>query len=165
MSEADDMSHCKSNDDKQEAEAVTSVTLSSTRQRTLTEKGIDWSLAQSFNICQELHPTVFHNHKRKENEQRDNGNKDDNKQESKEINQGNEVCGLTGAGNVEGTMSIVPVRVKMRGESQCISTYAFLDNGSSATFCAEGLMRRLHARGRKSKISLRTMCDDRIVDT
>mgnify|MGYP002803550436 CR=1 FL=1 len=108
------------------------------------------------NICQELHPTVFHNHKGKESEQKDNG---------KEINQGNEVCEFIGAGNFERTMSIVPVKVKIKGERQCVSTYAFLDNESSATFCTEGLMRRLHVKGRKSKISLRTMGDDRVVDT
>jgi len=46
MSEEDDMSHSKSNDEKRETEAITSETLSGTRQRTLTEKGKDWSLAQ-----------------------------------------------------------------------------------------------------------------------
>lgn len=38
-----------------------------------------------------------------------------------------------------------------------IRTYAFLDPGSTATFCSENLMRKLNKNGKKTQISLRTM--------
>ena len=39
-------------------------------------------------------------------------------------------------------MSIVPVRVRVGG-GRAVSTYAFLDNGSSTTFCTESLLQEL----------------------
>ncbi|KAJ8406743.1 hypothetical protein AAFF_G00296590 [Aldrovandia affinis] len=42
-------------------------------------------------------------------------------------------------------------------------TYAFLDPGSSATFCTENLMKWLHAKGWKTEILLRTMGQERLV--
>ncbi|KAJ8391888.1 hypothetical protein AAFF_G00083590 [Aldrovandia affinis] len=47
--------------------------------------------------------------------------------------------------------------------NKSVLTYAFLDPGSSATFCTENLMNRLHAKGRKTEILLRTMGQERLV--
>ena len=44
--------------------------------------------------------------------------------------------------------------------------YAFLNNGSSSTFCAEALMRQLDINGPKTKISLTTLeKKDSLVDS
>ncbi|KAK0131196.1 hypothetical protein N1851_034101 [Merluccius polli] len=66
-----------------------------------------------------------------------------------------------GAGDAQSfakcTMSIVPVQVKCSKGSKIINTYAFLDPGSSATFCTEKLMTKLNITGQKTNILLRTI--------
>ena len=44
-------------------------------------------------------------------------------------------CSLTGAGFSWTSMAILPVKVGRKGSENAITTYAFLDNGSSSTFC------------------------------
>ncbi|KAJ8372561.1 hypothetical protein AAFF_G00281380 [Aldrovandia affinis] len=68
----------------------------------------------------------------------------------------------TGAGR-NCMLAIVPVRVKVTKRNKSVLTYAFLDPGSSATFCTENLMKRLHAKGWKTEILLRTMGQERPV--
>ena len=45
-------------------------------------------------------------------------------------------------------MAIVPVKI-WAARGRCVETYAFLDNGSSASFCTESLCKRLHLRDLK----------------
>ena len=72
----------------------------------------------------------------------------------------------TGAGNVQNcTLSIVPVQVKSTRGSTIINTYAFLDPGSSATFCTENLLNKLNIRGKRTNILLRTMNQEQSVIT
>ncbi|KAK0148998.1 hypothetical protein N1851_010605 [Merluccius polli] len=71
----------------------------------------------------------------------------------------------TEAGNTDHKLAIVPVRVKATKGSHSIETYAFLDPGSSATFCTEKLMEELSVRGRKTEIVLQTMCYEKPVKT
>ncbi|KAK0150310.1 hypothetical protein N1851_008772 [Merluccius polli] len=68
----------------------------------------------------------------------------------------------TGAGR-DCALAIVPVRVKVAKGNEYILTYAFLDSGSSATFCTENLMKRLKAKGRKTEILLQTLGQERLV--
>ena len=75
---------------------------------------------------------------------------------------------LVSAGEVVGTgkdcaLAIVPVRVKVDKGDKFISTYAFLDPGSSATFCTENLMRQLNPKSRKTTVILKTMGQNRPV--
>lgn len=65
----------------------------------------------------------------------------------------------------ECTLAIVPVKVKMFNSDKIIHTYAFLDPGSSATFCADSLKRKLNAPGKNCKILLRTMGQERPVSS
>ncbi|XP_035980606.1 uncharacterized protein LOC118556656 isoform X5 [Fundulus heteroclitus] len=58
-------------------------------------------------------------------------------------------------------LSIVPVKVKHAKGSKIIQTYAFLDPGSSATFCTTNLMNKLNLSGRKTNILLRTMSQEK----
>ncbi|XP_014672653.1 PREDICTED: uncharacterized protein LOC106813111 [Priapulus caudatus] len=62
---------------------------------------------------------------------------------------------ITGEG--ECTMAVIPVRVKMKNGLKSVDTYAFLDPGSSVTFCTEDLLREIGGSGRKMKITLDTM--------
>ena len=44
-------------------------------------------------------------------------------------------------------MSIVPVKVNVKGQDRKVLTYAFLDSGSNTSFCTEDLLRKLNAKG------------------
>ena len=70
----------------------------------------------------------------------------------------------TGAGS-NGMLPILPVQVKARKGNKVIQTYAFLDSGSTSTFCSEALMRRLNLTGKRSKICLLTMSPKTTVST
>ena len=53
--------------------------------------------------------------------------------------------------------AILPVKIRQEGRKECVSTYAFYDNGSSGCFITEDLMRQLHASGRSTVLQLKTM--------
>lgn len=76
-----------------------------------------------------------------------------------------QACGQTGAGNNECALSIVPVQTKAKSCSKIVNTYAFLDPGSSASFCTEHLMRKLNHTGTRSSILLCTLGQKKSVDT
>ena len=61
--------------------------------------------------------------------------------------------------------SILPVQVKSIKGDKTIKTYAFLDPGSTATFCSEHLMQRLNINGRRTNFLLRTMGQEKVVST
>ena len=71
--------------------------------------------------------------------------------------------GLTGAGDKNCKLPIVPVQVRSKNGSKIITTYAFLDPGSSAVFCTEALMHKLELQGWKTNILLRTMGQEKVV--
>ena len=78
----------------------------------------------------------------------------------------NASCSLTGAGFSRTGMAILSVKVRRRGSEKAITIYAFLDNGSSSTFCTEALMRQLDINGPNTKISLTTLeKKDSLVDS
>lgn len=74
-----------------------------------------------------------------------------------------ETCGQTGDGKDRCILSIVPVQVKATSGSKVVQTYAFLDPGSSATFCSEDLMQKLNITGKRTNFLLTTMGQERIV--
>ena len=63
------------------------------------------------------------------------------------------------------TLSIVPVQVKLKNSNLTVQTYAFLDPGSSATFCTEQLRQRLGAVGKTQQILLHTMGQKKTVNS
>lgn len=64
-----------------------------------------------------------------------------------------QTSGLTGDGEQDFMLAIVPVKLKSKRGQRIVETYAFLDLGSSASFCTMGLMDRLNLSGRKNKDS------------
>lgn len=71
----------------------------------------------------------------------------------------------TGAESKECALSVVPVKVKLEKGTKVVETYAFLDPGSSTTFCIEALMMQLNANGQKVEILLRTMGQEKPVNS
>ncbi|KAJ7988314.1 hypothetical protein DPEC_G00322290 [Dallia pectoralis] len=72
-----------------------------------------------------------------------------------------ESCSLTGVGEAECALSIVPVKIKSKKSDKYVTTYAFLDPGSTATFCTEELQRKLNIKGKPTRILLSTMGQDK----
>ena len=54
-------------------------------------------------------------------------------------------------------MAVVPVKVWPKAASSPVITYAFLDSGSSSSFCTETLMRQLGVNGQRTQICLTTL--------
>ncbi|KAK0152604.1 hypothetical protein N1851_005873 [Merluccius polli] len=97
-------------------------------------------------VCGQSHPTVLHIKRQTPQEE-----------PSKDVPMPLKTCGHTGAGMDRCVLSILPVQVKHAKGNHIIKTYAFLDPGSSGTFCSENLMRRLNVTGRRTNFLLRTM--------
>lgn len=91
--------------------------------------------------CALKHPDILH--KVKKESSVSSGNKDG--AQSKEASCTEipitQSCGLTGAGEAKCVLLIVPVKVKSKNSNRYLETYAFLDPGSTATFCTEDLQR------------------------
>ena len=71
--------------------------------------------------------------------------------------------GCNGAGDQNCTLSVVPVQVKSNKGDKVLQTYAFLDPGSTATFCTNRLKTKLKLQGKKTNMLLRTIGQERIV--
>ncbi|XP_071950072.1 uncharacterized protein [Antedon mediterranea] len=54
-------------------------------------------------------------------------------------------------------LAVVPVKVRCPGTRKTIKTYAFLDNGSTATFCTDALAHKLNAKGKRVQLKLTTV--------
>lgn len=73
--------------------------------------------------------------------------------------------GHIGAGHDDDAVfSIVAVKVKSQKSNKAVETYAFLDPGSSGTFCTETLEKRLNLKDKRTNILLRTMSQNKIVN-
>lgn len=57
----------------------------------------------------------------------------------------------------------MPVQVKSTKENEVVQTYAFLDPGSSATFCSVDLMQKLNITGKRTHFLLKTMGQEKVV--
>lgn len=119
----------------------------------------------SCNICKQNHPTILHIQVK--------GNQSKSQSETKAFtssaNSG-AVLSLatgsnTGAGKKECALAIIPVKVKWDKGTNCVETYAFLDPGSSATFCTEDLAKQLSAPVKRTEILLKTMGQEKTLST
>ena len=72
-----------------------------------------------------------------------------------------EIVGYTGGGETDCMLSIVPVKVKSRSSGRSVDTYAFMDPGSTATFCTDELRKKLNIKGKQTQILLSTMGQDK----
>ncbi|KAL3979219.1 Rab5 GDP/GTP exchange factor [Sarotherodon galilaeus] len=112
----------------------------------------------SCKICGLRHASILHIHHKEKNEVKPNNEADN-------IPVTIQTSGLTGAGEQDCKLAIVPVKVKSKRGQRIVETYAFLDQGSSASFCTVGLIDKLNIAGRRTKILLRTMGQEKMVDS
>ena len=110
--------------------------------------------------CKKPHPTVL-NIQQKPKQDAQNAEQNASASNKPSNDPSNLVCGLTGAGS----MSLVPVLVHSRETGITVETLAFLDNGNDAVFISDELQQQLNAKGKKTKIQIRTVNDDNPADS
>lgn len=88
-----------------------------------------------------------------------------NSQSNTEQSSADLFCGLTTMGGSVTELSNVAVKVRVRGSSVCVETYALLDNGSNSTFCSASLLERLGINGTKTRLKLTTIDSSKDVDS
>ena len=117
--------------------------------------------ACKFPNCTHKHPTVLHTSSNRDKCSVDVGVGTENSTEGPVLNGmvNTDKClnGLNQEVRRRTAMAVIPVKVRSKENNKSVITYAFLDNGSSATFCAESLMKQLGVDGAKVKISLSTL--------
>ncbi|KAL7849251.1 hypothetical protein SRHO_G00208740 [Serrasalmus rhombeus] len=89
-------------------------------------------------ICKQVHPNTLHIERKASQEAE--------KPFDVIGNTSTELCGHIEAGDQDSVLPIVPIKVKAAKGSHVLQVYALLDPGSSATFCSEELMSRLHMK-------------------
>lgn len=117
--------------------------------------------------CQECsgpHPTLLHMNFRPKESQTTDGSHEQQTVSSALV-QTMETNHHNGAGREDCTLSIVPVCVKAVKGTKVVTTYAFLDPGSTATFATESLISELNMNGHNTSILLRTMGKESVVNT
>lgn len=68
-----------------------------------------------------------------------------------QISVSQQTVGFTAAGSTECLLSIIPVKVRAPKSGTCVETYAFIDPGSTGTFCTEQLKKQLDVCGKPSE--------------
>ena len=128
--------------------------------------------------CQGRHPTILHRNKSESGNQEDRTRvisgtnssnqasgagqrRDDTRQHESKGNKDNTAqisSGVRriGAGQRIG-MSVLPVRLRSQDTGREMKTLAFLDSGSSASFCTDTVCSQLGIRGRPTRVCLSTM--------
>ena len=126
----------------------------------------------SFPNCSKKHPTVLHtNSTVRSRPAADSPTIPTSNEETTRVHNGmasldEDTRNTGGASFPEIGMAVVPVKVWTKGSETPTITYAFLDSGSSSTFCSETLMRQLGISGAETKISLTTLeKKDTIIDS
>ncbi|XP_071959793.1 uncharacterized protein [Antedon mediterranea] len=97
--------------------------------------------------CKRRHPTTLHQDPVVNTETT-------NKNNDKQPNQLQAACAKINQG--ECALAVIPVRVSV-GCSHQVETYAFLDPGSTISFCSEALVKQLGVGGRNECITIDTM--------
>lgn len=115
-----------------------------------------------YKICGSRHPSMLHIHPKSEGTEKSQAITDTNTAAGSALVTA-QTSGLTGAGEQDCKLSIVPVKVKSKKSHKIVETYAFLDQGSSSSFCTIRLLNKLNISGRGTKIFLHTMGQEKVV--
>ena len=76
-----------------------------------------------------------------------------------------ETCGTTNTDKSSPPMAIIPVTIKAKSSNECITTYAFIDNGCGAVFTAAEINQKLKTKSRKTKLVIKTLNSEEMIDT
>ncbi len=109
------------------------------------------------NVCNRKHPTTLHDPEFNMLQA--------SKQPERNVSNEPEVTGNASVNQSDVVLqAILPVTVRL-GNSRIITTYAFLDNGSTGCFITENLKDQLNAKNKEATLKLRTMSGVNYVKT
>jgi len=111
----------------------------------------------SCSICGKVHLSILHVEPRVQI-----GIKQPNSDQCKQAT--NSTTCMGAGDNIQQALPILPVRVKSVNSDKYIETYAFIDSGSTATFCSERIMHNLNLEGKKTKLNLITKGQNNVHD-
>lgn len=110
-------------------------------------------------VCHRKHPSVLHVEK-------EDTTRITSKETVSTVSGKQQTCGHIGAGEEDiAVFPIVAVQVKSRKSNKVVHTYAFLDPGSSGTFCTTSMAERLGVSGKNCNVVLRTMGQTKTIST
>ncbi|CAG2235127.1 unnamed protein product [Mytilus edulis] len=115
--------------------------------------------------CHRTHPTILHINPRQIDQPK---NEESNKSVFEETTNTLSINASTHTRAGESrcqALPIVPVRLKLINCDKYVETYAFLDSGSTASFCTENVVRFLNVEGKRTQINLLTMGQEKVVDS
>lgn len=113
-------------------------------------------------VCSQKHPSLLHIHKNEYvSKQTNTGCQTDNTGRQQEVSSAlvslnHAATSPTGAGD-DCILSVLPVYVKSKKGTKVVETYAFMDPGSTGTFCSDALAKQLNLHGKGTEIVLSTM--------
>ncbi|KAL2099387.1 hypothetical protein ACEWY4_005867 [Coilia grayii] len=111
-------------------------------------------------VCSLKHPSLLHfSSKEKDAKEKPVGteaSKGSAASVPADVSKDKETSACTGAGD-NCVLAIVPVRVKASKSDKTVEVYAFMDPGSSASYCTEALARQLNVQGRRTELMLSTI--------
>lgn len=114
----------------------------------------------SCKVCSFNHPTMLHIHSKKKWTESET-----ERESGTAVGRALVSSGLTGAGDHDCRLPIVPVQIKSKKSNETVLTYAFLDPGSTAVFCTVNLMNKLNLSGKRTCILLWTMGQEKVVNS
>ena len=117
--------------------------------------------------CHKQHPTGLHieGFRKEKATQPIDSNNDTSQVSTSCIKLTESQCAATGTENSLILHAVLPVEVKIKGTNETVSTYAFYDNGSGGCFISESLREKLGVPEVKTKLQIRTMHGQNIVDS
>ncbi|CAC5363979.1 unnamed protein product [Mytilus coruscus] len=117
--------------------------------------------------CHRTHPTILHIDPRQSDQpKKEEPNKSDFQDPTNTLSI-NATHTRAGESNSQALL-IVPVRLKSIDCGKYVETYAFLDSGSTASFCTEDVVRTVNVEGKSTNINLLTtytMGQEKLVDS
>ncbi len=120
---------------------------------------------QTCSVCSKQHPTILHIPLNESKDQTDSGSSSSNLGKAVSSGLVSLKTEAIGCSDKQCTLAIIPVQVKLTNSNHIVQTYAFLDPGSSATFCTDQLRKDLNAKGKHQQILLRTMGQKKPINT
>ncbi len=120
---------------------------------------------QTCSVCSKQHPTILHIPLNESKDQKDSSSSSNNLGKAVRSGLVSLKTEAIDCSDKQCTLAIIPVQVKLTNSNHIVQTYAFLDPGSSATFCTDQLRKVLIAKGKHQQILLRTMGQKKPINT
>lgn len=108
-------------------------------------------------ICSGKHSTLLHYQRHPAHDDTIKRQEESKDGKDEDLQKVNSRCGFATTGGSVTALPVVPVKVRKRGSSEYVETYAMLDSGSNSTFCTDSLRERLGCSGTEKKVKLTTL--------